>query len=119
MTPAILRTENRRLEAQVAELREEKKALEQQKHSLLVELETTKRELTLKLQEAEAKLKDLIRRIHVPSSEKMAPRSCSGEGSLSTTIYGIWTSSSCADFLGKSLYVRGGFRYLQLVHRKL
>jgi transposase len=64
MTPAILRTENRRLEARVAELLEEKR-------TLLMEFEATKRELTLKLQEAEAKLKDLIRRMHGPSSEKI------------------------------------------------
>ena len=39
MTPAILRTENRRLEARVTELLEEKKTLEQQNHSLIVEFE--------------------------------------------------------------------------------
>ena len=71
MTSAVLRTENRRLEAQVAELLEEKKTLEQQNHSLVVEFEITKRELTLKLQEAEARFKDLMRRIYGPTSEKI------------------------------------------------
>lgn len=69
MTPSILRTENHRLEAQVEELRKEQQALLREKAELASELENAR----LKLKEAEAKLQDLIRRMHGPKSEKIDP----------------------------------------------
>jgi transposase len=85
MTPSILRSENRRLETVIARLedrlREKEAEVERERDAraqavgtLERELEITRREYELKLAEAQAKLKDLLRRLFGPSSEKIDPK---------------------------------------------
>jgi transposase len=74
MTPSVIRSENRRLEARVCELEQALQARDSALGTLQRELELTRREYELKLAEAQAKLKDLLRRLFGPSSEKIDPK---------------------------------------------
>lgn len=85
MTVALLRSEHRRLETAVAHLEErlrekeselgrERDARVQAVGALERELEITRREYELKLADALAKVKDLVRRLFGPSSEKIDPK---------------------------------------------
>lgn len=73
MTVALLRSEHRRLEAQVSKLEQELRARDAALGALERELEITRRECALKLAEAQAKVKDMVRRLYGPTSEKIDP----------------------------------------------